>query len=331
MDNRYWPLVVAVIMLALGLTLTVDDFKRAATLRKPLAVALACQSLLLPVLCLTIAEGFHLEPHLAVGLMLMAATPGGTTANILSHLFNGDLALNLTLTAINAVLSIVALPTILAAAMTWFLGEGRFLPLQPDKLITVIGLVLVPIAIGVAIRQRFPALARRLQKPVRILALTLLVLAVAGAIAGGRQTLWHNFGVLSGAVVTFCAVSLTVGYLAPRLMRLAPRQAIAVSLEIGMHNGVVAMGVALSPQLLNSAEMATPAAIYGIIAPLLAVTFVFLARRLDPAFRAVSPAAPAPAETSRWRPARRRGGCGDTPRPPGARAATTATADRQPG
>ncbi|OMC42967.1 bile acid:sodium symporter [Mycobacterium sp. IS-1264] len=294
MNNQYWPLVVAIVMLALGLTLTVDDFKRAATLRKPLVVALACQALLLPTVCLVIAEVFHLEPHLAVGLMLMAATPGGTMANLLSHLFNGDLALNLTLTAINAVLSVVALPAILAVSMSWFLGEGRFLPLQLDKLLSVIGLVLVPIAIGVAIRHHFPELARRLQKPVRIAAIALLVLAVLAAFAGGRTTLWHNFGVLIGAVVAFCTVSLSIGYLAPRLMRLAPRQAVAVSLEVGMHNAVVAMGIALSPQLLNSAEMATPAAIYSAVAPLLAVTFIFLARRVDPAFRAVA-SAPAPA------------------------------------
>jgi BASS family bile acid:Na+ symporter len=233
-----------------------------------------------------IAEAFHLEPHLAVGLMLMSATPGGTMSNILSHLFNGDLALNLTLTAINAVLSIVALPAILAVSMTWFLGEGRFLPLQLDKFLAVIGLVLVPIAIGVAIRYRFPELARRMQTPVRIAASTSSVIA---AIAGGRTTLWHNIGLLSGAVVAFCAVSLTVGYLAPRLMRLAPRQAVAVSLEVGMHNAVVAMGIALSPQLLNSAVMATPAAVYSAVAPLLAVTFIFLARRVDPAFRVTLP------------------------------------------
>lgn len=288
MDNRYWPLVVVAVMLALGLTLTVDDFKRAATLRKPLAVALICQSLLLPALCLVIAEAFHLQPPLAVGLMLMAATPGGTMSSILSHLFNGDLALNLTLTAINAVLSIVALPAILAVSMTWFLGGGRFLPLQVDRFFAVFGMVLVPIAIGVGLRHRFPEAARRLQRPVRIAALVLLVVAVLGAVAGGRKSLWHNFGVLSGAVVAFCAVSLTVGYLAPRLMRLAPRQAVAVSLEVGMHNAVVAMGVALSPQLLNSAEMATPAALYSAVAPLLAVTFVFVARRVDPGFRTVA-------------------------------------------
>jgi bile acid:Na+ symporter, BASS family len=285
MGSQYFPVVIAVVMLALGLTLTVADFKRAATLRRPLAVALFCQTLLLPSLCLLIAEAFHLEPHLAVGLMLMAATPGGTLANILSHLFNGDLALNLTLAAINAALSIVALPAILAASMTWFLGEGRFIPLQLDKFVTVFALVLIPTAIGIAIRHRFPELARRLKTPVKIVAVVLMIVAVFGAIAGGKTTLLNNFGVVSGAVVSFCAISLTVGYLVPRLMRLGPPQAIAISLEIGLHNTVVALGVALSPQLLNSVEMATPVAIYGALSPLMALTFIFAVRLLDPAFR----------------------------------------------
>jgi bile acid:Na+ symporter, BASS family len=291
MDNRYFPLVIVVVMLALGLTLTVDDFRRAASMRRPLAVALICQALLLPVLCLLIAEAFDLPPNLAVGLMLMAATPGGLTANILSHLFNGDLALNLTLTAINAVLSIVALPAILAFSMTWFLGDGRFLPLQWDKFLAVIGLVLVPTAIGVAIRHRFPQLAQRLQTPVRVAAAALLVLIIVTTLVRSWGTLSHYFGVLSGAVATFCVTSLTVGYLAPRLMRLAPRQAIAMSLEVGMHNGVLALGIALSPQLLNNAEMAIPAAVYGIIALFIALAFMFTIRRLDPAFRQPTPPA----------------------------------------
>ena len=288
MDNRFFPFVVAAVMLALGLTLTVADFRRAATVRRPLVVALICQSLLLPALCWLIAEALHLTPVLAVGLMLMAATPGGMLANVVSHLANGDLALNLTLTAINAVLSIFAIPAILAFSMSWFLGEGRFIPLQFDKFLAVFAMVLIPTAIGVAIRHRFPELARRLHKPVRIFAAALLVVAVVAGIASGRAALWKNFGVLAAAVVSFCAVSLTVGYLVPRWMHLAPPQAVAVSLEIGLHNAVVAVGIALSPQLLNNAEMAMPAAVYGVVAPLIALTFVFAVRRLDPAYRDVS-------------------------------------------
>lgn len=296
MDNRYFPLVVGVVMLALGLTLTVADFRRAAALRRPVAVALAIQALLLPALCLLIAETFDLPPNLAVGLMLMAATPGGTTANILSHLFNGDLAFNLTLTAINALLSIIAIPAILALSMTWFLGDGRFLPLQWDKFLGVFGLVLVPTAIGVAIRHKFPRFARRLQTPIRVAAATLLVLIIAATLVRSWGTLSHYFGVLSGAVITFSLTSLTVGYLAPRFMRLAPRQAIAMSLEVGMHNGVLALGIALSPQLLNNAEMAIPAAVYGILALFVALSFIFTVRRLDPSFRAASQRRTLPSE-----------------------------------
>ena len=288
MNNQYFPLVVVAVMLALGLTLTIDDFRRAATMRRPLAVALICQSVLLPGLCLLIAQALHLAPNMAVGLMLMAATPGGTTSSILSHLFNGDLALNLTLTAINAVISIFALPAILALSMTWFIGGGRFLPLQLDKFLGVFGLVLIPTAIGVAIRHRFPALAQRLHTPVRVFAAVLFVAVVGGAIAGGGAKLWNNLGMLSAAVVSFCLVSLTVGYLVPRRMHLAPRQATAVSLEIGLHNATVAIGVALSPQLLNNAEMAMPAAVYAVIAPFLAVAFVFATRRLNPNYRDAS-------------------------------------------
>ena len=288
MNNQYFPFVVVAVMLALGLTLTVDDFKRAATLRRPLAVALICQAVLLPALCFVIAEALHLSPTLAVGLMLMAATPGGTMASILSHLFNGDLALNVTLTAVNAVLSIFALPVILAFSMAWFIGGGRYIPLQVDKFFGIFGLVLIPTAIGIAIRHRFPELARRLQKPVRIFAAVLLVVVVGASIAGGRATLWNNLGVLSAAVVSFCLISLTVGYLVPRLMHLAPRQATAVSFEIGLHNAVLAIGVALSPQLLNNAEMAIPAGVYGAIAPLIAIAFIFTVRRLDPAHRALA-------------------------------------------
>ena len=288
MGNQYFPFVIAFVMLALGLTLTVDDFRRAATLRRPLAVALICQAVVLPTVCLLVAEVFHLQPPLAVGLMLMAATPGGTMANILSHLVNGDLAINLTLTAINAVLSIFTIPAILAVSMTWFLGEGRFIPLQVDKFLAVFGLILIPTAIGIAVRHRFPDLAARLQKPVRIIAGALLVSAILAAIAGGKTSLYNNFGVVAGAAVSFCFIALTVGYLAPRLMRMAPRQSIAISLEIGLHNAVVAMGIELSPQLLNNAEMAIPAAVYSALAPILALTFVFVVRRVDPAYRVVA-------------------------------------------
>lgn len=295
MDNRFFPLVVITAMLALGMTLTVADFRRAAALKRPLAAALVCQAIVLPTFCLLIAEAFSLPPKLAVGLMLISAVPGGLLANVFSHLVNGDLALNLTLTAINAVISIASLPAILAFSITWFTGEGRSIPLQLDKFVAVVGLVLIPTAIGVGIRERFPDLARRLKRPVRVAAATLLVAISIAAIVGGRTTLANNVGALTGAVVSFATVSLTVGYLVPRWMKLAPRQAIAISLEIGMHNAMVATAIALSPQLLDSAEIGTVPALYGVIAPVIALLLVVTVRRVDPAYRVNRPSGAAAA------------------------------------
>ena len=294
MDNRFLPLVVVAVMLALGLTLTVARLPAGRHGAAPTAgrVGLSVAGVARPVPADRRGRCTS-TPNLAVGLMLMAATPGGMLANIVSHLANGDLALNLTLTAINAVLSIFTIPAILAFSLTWFLGEGRFIPLQFDKFFGVFAMVLIPVAIGVAIRHRFPDLARRLQKFVRDSPRRCCWCSPSSrGSPAARRRCGSNFGVLSAAVASFCAVSLTVGYLVPRRMHLAPRQAIAVSLEIGLHNAVVAIGIALSPQLLNNPEMAMPAAVYGIIAPFIALAFVFAVRRLDPAYRelASSPA-----------------------------------------
>jgi BASS family bile acid:Na+ symporter len=98
----FLPIALGVIMLGLGMSLTVRDFKRVATVPKATAVALVCQVLLLPAICLGLILLFDLAPALAVGMMLLAASPGGTTANLFSHLAGGDVALNITLTAINA-------------------------------------------------------------------------------------------------------------------------------------------------------------------------------------------------------------------------------------
>src|SRR5262245_23757434 len=113
-NAQWFPAMIAVVMFGLGLSLTVADFRRVAEVRQPVLVALGCQVLLLPAICYGIAVLFQLPPELAVGLMLMAASPGGAMANLMSHLANGDLALNLTLTALNAVLAIVTIPVMVA-------------------------------------------------------------------------------------------------------------------------------------------------------------------------------------------------------------------------
>lgn len=261
----FLPLALGVIMLGLGLSLTLADFRRVVVYPRAVIVGLACQMLILPVVCFGIARGFGLAPELAVGLMLLAASPGGATANLFSHLAKGDVALNITLTAVNSLLSLFALPFIVNLSLTAFMGEGKAIPLQFDKVLQVFAIVLVPVSIGMLIRARKRPLAERLDKPVRILSALFLLLVIASAVLKERENLGDFFRQVGLAALAFNLASMTVGYFVPLLIKVERRQAIAIGMEIGIHNGTLAIAIASSPLLLNNSTMAIPPAIYSLI------------------------------------------------------------------
>ncbi|HLL21443.1 MAG TPA: bile acid:sodium symporter family protein [Kofleriaceae bacterium] len=274
------PLALGIIMLGLGLSLTTADFKRVIVYPKAVAIGLVCQMLVLPFVCLGIAHAFDLRPELAVGLMLLAASPGGATANLFSHLAKGDVALNITLTAVNSVLSLVTLPLIVNLSLEHFLGEGKAIPLQLGKVISVVAVVLVPVAIGMFVRSRKPSAADALDKPVRILSAVFLLLVIGSAIANERANIGTYFREVGIAALAFNVASMVVGYAIPRLARVERKQAVAIGMEIGIHNGTLAIAIASSPQLLNNGTMAVPPAIYSLIMFFTAAAFgVFVARK----------------------------------------------------
>ena len=141
METTLLPIALGLIMLGLGLSLTTDDFARVARHPKAVAIALVCQVLILPVICFGLVELFNLPPILAVGMMLLAASPGGTTANLYSHLFRGDVALNISLTAINSVLSVFTLPIVVNLAINYFAPGGDRVGLQFQKTLEVFAIV----------------------------------------------------------------------------------------------------------------------------------------------------------------------------------------------
>ncbi|WP_127507621.1 bile acid:sodium symporter family protein [Actinoplanes solisilvae] len=273
------PIALGIIMLGLGLGLTVADFRRVLSFPKAALIALGCQVLLLPALCFGLVVALDLAPALAVGMMLLAASPGGTTANLYSHLFGGHVALNVTLTAINSVLAVVTLPIVVNLSAAHFLGDAGSLGLQFDKVLQVFAIVLVPVAIGMLVRARFPQLADRLTKPVKILSVVVLVAVIIGTVLKERDNIADYFVAVGVAVLVFNVVSLAVGYGAPRLTGVGRRESIAVGMEIGIHNSTLAIAVAVSPALLNNTEMAIPAAVYGIVMFFTAAAFGFLVTR----------------------------------------------------
>ena len=260
----FLPIALGVIMLGLGLSLTVADFTRVLRYPRAAFIALSCQIFVLPAVCLGLVLLFDLEPTLAVGMMLLAASPGGTTANLFSHLARGDVALNITLTAINSVLAVITLPIVVNLALKGFMEGEDAIGLQPDKLLQVFAIVLIPVAIGMLVRRRAPEFADRLYRPVKIASIVVLASVIAVAVFQERSNVGGYIQSVGLLALLFCVVSLTIGYYVPRLLRVPRPQAVASSFEIGVHNSTLAITIALSPALLDSSEMAIPAAVYGI-------------------------------------------------------------------
>lgn len=269
----FLPAALGIIMLGLGLSLSLADFARVAKFPKPVLIGLACQLLLLPLACFFLAKAFGLAPALAVGLMLLAASPGGTTANLYSHLAHGDVALNITLTAVNSVIAILTMPLIVNLSLAYFMSADQAIPLQFAKVVQVFVIVLGPVAIGMWLRSRFPGFAERMQKPVKIVSALFLLLIIVLAMAKDWRTFVDYAPSVGGAALAFNLLSMAVGYCVPRLLKLNLRQAIAIAMEIGIHNGTLAIALALSPALLNNPTMAIPAAIYSLIMFITAALF----------------------------------------------------------
>ena len=271
------PIALGAIMFGLGLGLTVADFTRVARMPKAAGAALACQLLVLPAACFGLVLLFRLPPMLAVGMMLLAASPGGAAANPYSHLFRGDVALNISLTAVNSVIAAVTMPFIANLAITWFQPADLVVGLQFRKTLEVFLIVLVPVAIGMAVRAVRPGFAQAMDRPVRVASIAILLAVIVGAVLANRQDLTDNLVQLGGVAIVFCAVSLGVGYGVPRALKVDKPQAIACGFEVGIHNATLAIVVAQS--VLNQPEIALPAAVYAAVMFPMAALFGLWIRR----------------------------------------------------
>lgn len=275
-----FPVGLGFIMLGLGLSLTPADFRRVLTEPRAVVTALVCQALIMPFACFGVAKGFGLSAELGVGLMLLAASPGGTVANLYSHMSRGDVALNITLTAVNSIVCLFTLPVIVNLSLVHFMGEGRAVPLQFGEIAKVFAFVIVPAVLGMAIRARWTDATIRAQKAVKILSAVFLAVMILLVIGKSRAALGAHGLVVLGAVVTFSFLSLGAGYFAGRLMRVRESQAIAMGMEIGIHNAALAITIAISPTLLASPVMAVPPTVYGVAMMFTAAIFGWAVNRI---------------------------------------------------
>lgn len=257
------PIAIGIVMLGLGLSLTRADFTRVREAPRAVIVALGLQMLFLPLLAYGLIRLFDLAPLLAVGVMLLAASPGGTTAGMFSYLFRGDVALNVTLTAVNSVLTIVTLPLITGWAVGHFNAESEGVGVQLGKFGGVVVLVLLPVAVGMWLRSVRAQIAERAERPIKAFAIVFLVVVAIGAIVAERDNIVEYTRSAGLLVTILCALALIVGYAVARGLRLDRAQGVATAYEVGIQNTTLAMTLALS--VMGSTEIAIPAAVYSIV------------------------------------------------------------------
>ena len=273
----FLPIALAIMMTGLGLELTVKDFLRVQRHPKVIFLALFTQLIVLVLIAFLICILLKLPPLLAVGLMLLAASPGGPTANLISYLFKGDVALNLTLTAINSLICTFTLPFIVNLSIRYFLGEHPKIGMPTEKITQVFLIVFIPVCLGMFIRSIAPNIALRLNRPMRLFSVLFLFLIFFYALYRERLNIVEYFADIGLATALFCFTSLLVGYLIPHLAGVSDRQVRACTFEIGIHNTSVAMTIALS--VLSSTTIALPAGIYSIFMYVFAFIFGYILTR----------------------------------------------------
>ncbi len=253
------PAAIGVIMCSLGMTLTAADFRRVFTSPRGVAIGMLNLALISPLLALTMAELFGLPPELAVGLVLLGASPGGMMANMLTHLSRGDTALSVTMTAISSVGAIVTVPLFLALASNHFGAEDVGDASMLGVVARVFAITVVPVGIGMTLRQRYPERIEAIYPRFRDVSLTLFALVILGAIASEHDTVAENATRVGGAALALNVTAMAISFGISKLARLDDRQATAISLELGIHNA--ALAIAVGATLAD--DLTIPAAVYA--------------------------------------------------------------------
>ncbi len=253
-----------IIMFGMGLTLSAEDFKRVLKFPKAVITGLINQLIVLPLVAFAIAIILDVNAELAVGIMILAACPGGATSNLITHLSKGDTALSVTLTAISSLVTIISIPLIVSFSLNYFMGLDKTFDLDIPKVFAQLLIItVIPISLGMWIRAKKPDFADKMEKSVKIASAIVLALVIAGIILKEKENVIGYFEQAGILALSLNLTTMLLGFLSAKLLRLSLPQTITISIETGIQNGTMAIGVATIA--LNSSPLAIPAAIYSLI------------------------------------------------------------------
>ncbi len=254
------PAALAVIMGSLGMMLTPVDFRRVLVYPRGVGIGLLNLLLISPLLAFGVASLFSLEAGLAVGLVILGASPGGAMANVLTHLARGDTALSVTMTATSSVLAVVTVPLFMGLAIERFDAAGFDESLNMlGVVVRVLAITVVPIAIGMYLRRRYTERVIELEPRIKRLVLMVFLGIVVGAIASEHDRVLDNLSEVAAAAIALNLAAMTISFSIARVARLDSRQSTAIALELGIHNSALAIAVAATV----STVLTIPAAVYS--------------------------------------------------------------------
>ncbi|NEP18589.1 MAG: bile acid:sodium symporter family protein [Leptolyngbya sp. SIO4C1] len=276
----FLPLALFVIMLGMGLGLTLNDFKRIVVAPKPVLFGLAAQLVGIPLVGFLLVSIFPLSPELAIGVMVLAACPGGPTSNLVTYLAKGNVALSITLTAMSSLITILTIPLVVNLSMQRFAGESIALrlPFLPTVLQIAV-ITFIPVAIGMALHSYAPRFAARVEKGVKWLSIFFLALIIFGLLLKERANVVGFFLQVGWVTLALNLLTMALGYGLATLTGLGRPSVVAITNEVGIQNGTLAIAVASAPTLLNNPTMAIPAAIYSLIMFITGLAFAAWASR----------------------------------------------------
>ena len=276
--NVALPIALAFIMFALGLGLTVSDFARVVRQPKDFFVGAVSQVVLLPLVGFILVTIWPVSPEIALGVMIIAAAPGGVTSNLLTAFGRGDVALSISLTAVISLLSVLTIPLIVVFAYGQFLGESVKGEVSIARIaISVFLIVTVPVLIGLAVRHYAKGFAERFEPVSRKISTLLFLLVLLGAIFQERNNIVDFYAEAGLITLVLNVVMLALAWLLGSLFGSGVPQRIAISIECGLQNGTLAIVVATV--LFGGGTTVIPAATYSLTMFATALIFIYFLRR----------------------------------------------------
>lgn len=281
-STYFLPAVLVIIMFGIGLSLERQDFVNVFRFPKPIFLGLFAQMILLPLVAFTIISLTDLPPEIKVGFIIISACPGGSASNLLNHLLRGNVALCVSLTALNSILIQITMPLIVNLGLLVYMGHGEDIQLPIwETIFKVFFVTLLPTFAGVYVRARNLKMALKLEKPMKVI-MTVLLFSVFAAIIlleekeGGAGIFRYSY--LLPYALALNVGSMLVGYFFARSMGLDNRNNYTISIEVGLQNSALAIFVATT--LLNNRDMAIVAVVYSSFTFFSTALFGYLAKRL---------------------------------------------------